>query len=700
MSTMRTVFRQHWRAFTAFAVLYGATYAVSLRLTDTVSTFAPIWPPLGVLVGALLLLPSISPLTLFGIAFVVGRFASPNGIVPPVDRLALILLGFAEAYLCARLLVRWCGPTLRFSRLGDVLALVSSTLIAVTANSLLSGVVAVLTDRPFVSDFVASWVAGVLGILLVTPLMVAWLRGPDDLEPGRNLGRMVGEGVVLALLLVAQAVWVFRGAELLESASLPAYSLLVTLLWVALRFGVRGVTTATTLITTMAFIAVVFWESSALGGRTLSERLFVVQLYVAFMTVYGLLLAVALGERRAASQAEQAAIEARLQSERRLQESQKMQAVGILAGGVAHDFNNVLTIIASFVQALRHTVSDEERTRFTNEALDAVDRGHVLTANLLALGRLESVTSKRVDIDDEIQRLEPMMRRLMGSRVDVRLSLASKSISELPASAITQVLLNLGANARDAMPEGGTLTIRTTRATSSALGAGGNHVLLEVMDTGTGMDAATMQRAFEPYFTTKPVGKGTGFGLAGVYGLMQVVGGDVTLDSVLGRGTTVRVRLPIPPDSVDTDEAPAMAPAVATATPSTSSSATASESVRVLLVDDDTAVRRALAAMLKRNGIQVREATSAAEVIEFDQNGELACDILLSDVRMPGMDGVELALVMRSRQPQLPILLMSGFVEDAQQLARLEDTDIPLLAKPIRADALLSTINDLIRRPA
>jgi two-component system cell cycle sensor histidine kinase/response regulator CckA len=250
------------------------------------------------------------------------------------------------------------------------------------------------------------------------------------------------------------------------------------------------------------------------------------------------------------------------------------------------------------------------------------------------------------------------------------------------------------------MPEGGTLTIRTTRATSSALGAGGNHVLLEVMDTGTGMDAATMQRAFEPYFTTKPVGKGTGFGLAGVYGLMQVVGGDVTLDSVLGRGTTVRVRLPIPPDSVDTDEAPAMAPAVATTTPSTSSSATASESVRVLLVDDDTAVRRALAAMLKRNGIQVREATSAAEVIEFDQNGELACDILLSDVRMPGMDGVELALVMRSRQPQLPILLMSGFVEDAQQLARLEDTDIPLLAKPIRADALLSTINDLIRRPA
>jgi DNA-binding NtrC family response regulator len=151
---------------------------------------------------------------------------------------------------------------------------------------------------------------------------------------------------------------------------------------------------------------------------------------------------------------------------------------------------------------------------------------------------------------------------------------------------------------------------------------------------------------------------------------------------------------------VDTDEAPAMAPAVATATPSTSSSATASESVHVLLVDDDTAVRRALAAMLKRNGIQVREATSAAEVIEFDQNGELACDILLSDVRMPGMDGVELALVMRSRQPQLPILLMSGFVEDAQQLARLEDTDIPLLAKPIRADALLSTINALIRRPA
>ena len=692
MSTLRTHIRPHWRAFTAFAVVYGATYGVSLRLTDTVSTFAPIWPPLGVLVGALLLLPSVSPLTLFGIAFVVGRLASPNGIVPTVDRFALILLGFAEAYLCARLLVHWRGPGLRFGRLGDVLALVSSTLIAVTANSLLSGVVAVLMNRPFLSDFVASWVGGVLGILLVAPLMVAWLRGPDDLEPGRNLGRMVGEGAVLALLLVAQAVWVFRGAELLESTSLPAYSLLVTLLWVAVRFGVRGVTMATTLITTMAFVAVVSWESSALGGRTLSERLFVVQLYVAFMTVYGLLLAIALGERRASSIAEQAAIEARLQSERRLQESQKMQAVGLLAGGVAHDFNNLLTIIASFVQALPHTVSNEERTRFTNEALDAVDRGHVLTANLLALGRLESVTSKRVDIDDEIQRLEPMLRRLMGSRVDVRLSLASKSVSELPASAITQVLLNLGGNARDAMPDGGTLTIRTTRTTSSAPGAGGDHVLLEVTDTGTGMDAATLQRAFEPYFTTKPVGKGSGFGLAGVYGLMQLVGGDVTLDSVLGRGTTVRVRLPIQHDAMAADDAPA------TTTQSTSP-APASESVCVLLVDDDTAVRRALAAMLKRNGIQVREAASAAEVIELDQNGALACDVLLSDVRMPGMDGVELALVMRSRQPQLPILLMSGFVEDAQQLARLDDTDIPLLAKPIRADALLSTINGLLQRP-
>jgi DNA-binding NtrC family response regulator len=120
----------------------------------------------------------------------------------------------------------------------------------------------------------------------------------------------------------------------------------------------------------------------------------------------------------------------------------------------------------------------------------------------------------------------------------------------------------------------------------------------------------------------------------------------------------------------------------------------------VLLVDDDAAVRRALAAMLQRNGIHVREAESAAEVIELDQKGELACDVLLSDVRMPGMDGVELALVMRSCQPQLPILLMSGFVEDAQQLARLEDTDIPLLAKPIKADVLLSTIKGLIQRPA
>ena len=689
---LRTHIRPHWRALTAFAVVYGATYGVSLRLTDTVSTFAPIWPPLGVLVSALLLLPTVPSAALFGIAFVVGRLASPNGIVPSVDRFALILLGFAEAYLCARLLVHWCGPALRFGRLGDALALVSSTLIAVTANSVLSGVVAVLVDRPFMSDFVASWVGGVLGILLVTPLLVAWLRGPDDLEPGRTVGRMASEGAIVALVLVAQSVWVFRGAEVLESGSLPAYSLLVTLLWVALRFGVRGVTTATTLITMMAFIAVVAWESSALGGGTLSERLFVVQLYVAFMMMYGLLLAIALGERRASARAEQAAIEARLQSERRLQESQKMQAVGILAGGVAHDFNNVLTIIASFVEALRHTVSDEERTRFTNEALDAVDRGHVLTANLLALGRLESVTSKRVDIDDEIQRLEPMLRRHMGSRVDVRLSLASKAVSELPASAITQVLLNLCGNARDAMPDGGTLTIRTTRATSSAPGAGGDHVLLEVTDTGTGMDAATMQRAFEPYFTTKPVGKGTGFGLAGVYGLMQGVGGDVMLDSTLGRGTTVRVRLPVLHDPAAENETPTVS------TPSPSSTANASDSVRILLVDDDAAVRRALAAMLKRNGMQVREASSAAEVIELEHHGELACDVLLSDVRMPGMDGVELALVIRSRQPQLPILLMSGFVEDVQQLARLEDTDITLLAKPIRADVLLSTINGLLQR--
>jgi len=213
------------------------------------------------------------------------------------------------------------------------------------------------------------------------------------------------------------------------------------------------------------------------------------------------------------------------------------------------------------------------------------------------------------------------------------------------------------------------------------------------------MDAATMQRAFEPYFTTKPVGKGNGFGLAGVYGLMQLVGGDVTLDSALGRGTTVRVRLPVQANVPAADGAPSSDTRSTTSRP-TQPSATPSDPVRVLLVDDDAAVRRALAAMLQRKGMQVREAASAAEVIELDQNDELACDVLLSDVRMPGMDGVELALVMRSRQPKLPILLISGFVEDAQQLARLDQTDIPLLAKPVRADALLSTINGLLQRTA
>jgi signal transduction histidine kinase len=370
----------------------------------------------------------------------------------------------------------------------------------------------------------------------------------------------------------------------------------------------------------------------------------------------------------------QMAMELRAREERLLQ-SQKMEAVGQLAGGVAHDFNNLLTIINGYAHLLlgRLAASDPSR-RVVEKMLQAGERAADLTRRLLSFSRKQMVQPTVLDLDEVVREAESMLRRLIGEHVELRCELAGDlGRVEADRSQLQLAIMNLALNARDAMPGGGSLVIRTANAPEPE---GSGHVVLEVRDTGAGMDAETRRRAFDPFFTTKAPGKGTGLGLSSVYGIVRQSGGEIDLESEPGRGTLVRIRLP-------RVEAPATPEATA-ADPVTRGGET------ILVVEDDPEVRELIAHALARFGYRVLEAASGEEALARwpAANG---FDLLVTDVVMGGLPGPELADRMRARRPDLRVLYISGYAEAASGAAAGA-----FLAKPFRPEALAARVREAL----
>ena len=382
-------------------------------------------------------------------------------------------------------------------------------------------------------------------------------------------------------------------------------------------------------------------------------------------------------------------------AEERLRHTQKMEVAGRLAGGVSHDFNNLLTIIRGITDLLREELHDRaDAVAMLDEVQTAVRRGHDLTRQLLAFSRPGDREATPFILDEAVQVTARLVRRLLPERIrlEIHTDTAGAWICMDPG-ALDQVLLNLAANARDAISAEGQLTIRTATETRTAPHIGVRtpqpFVHLAVADTGYGMPETVRQRVFEPFFTTKTIGAGTGLGLATVRTLVEHAGGWVTVDSAEGVGTTVHCWLP----TVDPPE-PAgepADPAVAIASPVTR---------RILLVEDEDGVRRVVHRLLTRAGYQVEQARYGQEAIALVADDLARFDLVLTDVYMPGMNGVVLTDQLRRQRPQLPVLYMSGHIDDPQLEERLRVEQAVVIDKPFTADALLARVAHVFAVPA
>jgi signal transduction histidine kinase len=385
-----------------------------------------------------------------------------------------------------------------------------------------------------------------------------------------------------------------------------------------------------------------------------------------------------------------------------LRQAQKMEAIGRLAGGVAHDFNNLLTAIVGFTDLIAERLNPNDPTALdVREIRKAADRATALTRQLLAFSRKQFLDPTVLDLNETVLGLIQMLPRVIGEHIRTATQLASDlRPAWADSSQMDQMLVNLVLNARDAMPGGGQLMIETgnvdldeDRLSAEGLALPpGRYVMLAVTDTGIGMDAATKARAFEPFFTTKPKGKGTGLGLATVYGIVDQSGGGIALDTAPGRGTAVRVYLPVTSATVARMGPPAL---------ETQTEGRGTETV--LLVEDNDSVREVTAQALRRRGYTVNEVRNAEEAVEWTRSSRVKADLLVTDVVMPGLSGPNLAALLVQENPTLKVLYMSGYTEDATAVHGSFWGGVPLLQKPFTPSQLAERVRQALdasaRRP-
>jgi two-component system, cell cycle sensor histidine kinase and response regulator CckA len=381
--------------------------------------------------------------------------------------------------------------------------------------------------------------------------------------------------------------------------------------------------------------------------------------------------------------------------ETKFAQSQKMQAVGQLAGGVAHDFNNLLTVIIGNCEFLlmRHPAGDPSFKEI-NEVHQNALRAASLVSQLLAFSRKQTMQPKTLALGDVIGELAQMLRRLVGEGITLKVE---KDADLWPVHAdeaqLGNAIINLVVNARDAMPQGGVVTIKTGNESvgaASALGTAimpaGDYVVIEVADTGIGMSKEIQSKIFDPFFTTKPVGQGTGLGLATVYGIVKQSGGFITVDSEVGEGTAFRIYLPR--QRVDASAAAEVA------APAPPRDVTGQDTI--LLVEDEEAVRSFAARALRMRGYNVLEASGGEEALEIVKSGHAEIQLLITDVVMPNMDGPTMVRHVKELKPDLAVIFMSGYAEEAFRRNDQNSEDIHFLPKPFGLKQLAAKVKDVI----
>jgi two-component system cell cycle sensor histidine kinase/response regulator CckA len=403
-----------------------------------------------------------------------------------------------------------------------------------------------------------------------------------------------------------------------------------------------------------------------------------------------------------------------------LKHAQRSELVGRLAGGIAHDFNNLLTVIAGNVSLLRDVVEDlpGESEQLLNEIVDATEQANALTRQMLALAKKTPFTRQLIDVAELVARNRAVLKRLVGKEVQLVVDTQQTARVYANPSNLDQVLLNLVINARDAMPDGGVITL------STSLDASSGDVLLRVSDTGVGMSPDVIEHIFEPFFTTKDVGHGTGLGLPVVESVVTQLGGDIAVESTPGRGTTFTVRLPVSdarstatragelpiandgirPNASRDDSEVSEVGRVNDAPRGPEPTSRADDGgglravqtrIRVLLVDDDPAIARLMERGLSARGVDVETCDRAPSALAILSKGE-RFDLLASDITMPEMDGIAFARVVAERYPTIPVILMSGFAERVDEIA--DNPAVRVLEKPFTVERFLAVIHETLGR--
>ncbi|HEX9348956.1 MAG TPA: response regulator [Gemmatimonadales bacterium] len=379
--------------------------------------------------------------------------------------------------------------------------------------------------------------------------------------------------------------------------------------------------------------------------------------------------------------------------EEQLLQSQKMEAVGQLAGGVAHDFNNILTAIVGYTDLLAAELgTNVQQLEDLEEIRKAARRAAALTRQLLAFSRKQVLEPRIIDVNGVVLNLDKMLRSLISENIELKTVLADDlAAARADPNQIEQVIMNLAINARDAMPEGGTVTIETRNATLDDAYAAqhvsviaGEYVMLAVTDTGCGMDEKTQSRIFEPFFTTKPAGRGTGLGLSTVYGIVKQTGGNIWLYSEPGKGTTFKIYLPaiaaLPEDIGKVAPADALPRGGGT----------------VLVVEDDEQLRRLTHRALAGQGYTVLEADRGSTALDIARRHKGHIDLLLTDVIMPDTNGRKLAETIRAARPGMRVVYMSGYPDGAIASHGMLEPGVAYLAKPFTTDAVTRKVREVL----
>ena len=671
---------------------YAVVYVFLAQLCFATAGFRgglpSVWPPAGlsaalILIGGIRYWPGIA----LGTALVGYTMAVPDLLILLNSTAQLI-----EAFLFWGILrrSRRFDPALR--RASDIVVLIvyaaiPSTLVGGFLGNFSWWVAGEGDAHNILRGSLMWWLRNLGGIVLVTPLLLIWRRRP--LWSWQSWTAVLLPTVLLIVIGIIVGELEFspetQGLFGLLALTLP----LPLILWVGSRYGMHGITAIH--VAMFVVITEAGYQLNLAYGRTLMMphvEVAVIEVVVAIIVLgTSLLLAAAISERR--------------DLEVRARRSQRLDSLGRLAGGVAHDFNNMLAVIAANVEIARtQLIKSPEKSPLhlsLDQVQDAVDRAHGLTRQLLHFGRRTGGTIETIDLGRLVTDLQKLLRHLVGDsiRLSVRCDEPIPKIRAVP-SQIEQVVMNLILNARDAIDEEGTIEIQIsgkgrTVASPSAAEAP-ETVELTVRDNGIGIDRDQLERIFDPFYTSKEIGKGTGLGLATAYGIVTSIGGTITVESEVGQGSIFRIEMPAAEPAPtrsrlpSTRSLPGEGPEVVEARKSDGTT-----DATILLCEDDDSVRGAVEGVLSGAGYRVLSADHPKRVIHALEADELLADLLLTDVVMPGLDGLELAERVKKVHPRMPVIYMSG------KRSPGTDQESPWLAKPFTAETLLLSVKNALR---